>query len=127
MGRKPTVNLSIPPHMRARVQRSGKTYFYFDTGARPRKEISLGSDFILALDKYAELNTVVIPEKGTLFSDVIAKYETDALPKLAANTRKMYRSDIKRVQAASDLLGHDSVKTTQRHYLRRGKIVAPTK
>jgi integrase len=30
-------------------------------------------------------------------------------------------------QAASDLLGHDSVKTTQKHYLRRGKIVGPVK
>lgn len=30
-------------------------------------------------------------------------------------------------QAASDLLGHDSVKTTRRHYLRRGKIVVPTR
>jgi integrase len=30
-------------------------------------------------------------------------------------------------EAARDLLGHESVKTTQSHYLRRGKIVAPTK
>jgi integrase len=36
-------------------------------------------------------------------------------------------SDDRGDQAASDLLGHDSVKTTQRHYLRRGKIAAPTK
>lgn len=36
-------------------------------------------------------------------------------------------SDDRGDQAASDLLGHDSVKTTQRHYLRRGKIVTPTK
>lgn len=36
-------------------------------------------------------------------------------------------SDGRGDQAASDLLGHDSVKTTQRHYLRRGKIVTPTK
>jgi integrase len=36
-------------------------------------------------------------------------------------------SDKRGDQAASDLLGHDSVKTTQRHYLRRGKIVTPTK
>ena len=36
-------------------------------------------------------------------------------------------SDDRGDQAASDLLGHDSVKTTQRHSLRRGKIVAPTK
>jgi len=30
-------------------------------------------------------------------------------------------------QAASDLLGHDSIKTTRKHYLRRGKIVGPVK
>lgn len=36
-------------------------------------------------------------------------------------------SDDRGEQAASDLLGHDSVRTTQRHYLRRGKIVSPTK
>ena len=36
-------------------------------------------------------------------------------------------SDQRGDQAASDLLGHDSMKTTQRHYLRRGKIVTPTK
>ena len=36
-------------------------------------------------------------------------------------------SDVRGDQAASDLLGHENVKTTQRHYLRRGKIVSPTK
>jgi integrase len=30
-------------------------------------------------------------------------------------------------QAASELLGHESTKTTRRHYLRRGKKVMPTK
>jgi len=30
-------------------------------------------------------------------------------------------------EAARDLLGHASVRTTQRHYLRRRKIVTPTK
>jgi integrase len=30
-------------------------------------------------------------------------------------------------QAAADLLGHDNVTTTKRHYLRRGKIVKPSK
>lgn len=98
--------------MRARVQRSGKTYFYFDTGARPRKEIPLGSDFILALGKYAQLNTVEMPVNGTAFSDVIAKYETDALPKLAPNTRKMYRSDIKHVQAFFSTAPLDEIRPT---------------
>ncbi|MFZ6780410.1 tyrosine-type recombinase/integrase [Undibacterium sp. Ji83W] len=36
-------------------------------------------------------------------------------------------SDLRGEQAASDLLGHGNVKTTQRHYLRRGKIVGSTK
>jgi integrase len=36
-------------------------------------------------------------------------------------------SDERGEQAASNLLGHESVKTTQRHYLRRGRIVPPTK
>jgi len=36
-------------------------------------------------------------------------------------------SDLRGEQAASDLLGHDNVRTTQRHYLRRGKRVDPTK
>ena len=36
-------------------------------------------------------------------------------------------SDERGEQAASDLLGHESVRTTQRHYLRRGKIVTPTR
>ncbi|MEM4987658.1 tyrosine-type recombinase/integrase [Collimonas sp. H4R21] len=36
-------------------------------------------------------------------------------------------SDNRGDQAASDLLGHDNIKTTQRHYFRRGKIVEPTK
>ncbi|BBE09484.1 phage-related integrase [Mycoavidus cysteinexigens] len=30
-------------------------------------------------------------------------------------------------QAAADLLGHIDVRTTKRHYLRRGKKVAPTR
>lgn len=61
-----------------------------------------------------------------------------AHPAMADNIRKFHfydlrakaaddTSDLRGDQAASDLLGHDSVKTTQRHYLRRGKIVGPTK
>ena len=36
-------------------------------------------------------------------------------------------SDERGEQVASDLLGHDSVKTTLRHYLRRSKIIESTK
>lgn len=55
MGRKPSTNLNLPPMMRAR-HRLGKTYYYYDTGARPRVEISLGSDYTLAVQECGEVN-----------------------------------------------------------------------
>lgn len=99
MGRKNTRNLNMPPHMHPRTQRSGKVYYYMHTTDTPRKEIALGSDFILALRKYADLNATDAPKGGASFSDVMMKYQAEAVPKLAANTIKMYRSDIKHVSA----------------------------
>ncbi len=95
MGRKPTIHLNMPPGMRPRKQRSGKVYFYLDTGDKPRKEIPLGGDFILALQKYAELNLVDAPVVCASFGDLEKKYACAALPALAASTARMYRSDIK--------------------------------
>ena len=99
MGRKNTRNLNMPPHMHPRTQRSGKVYYYMYTNDKPRKEIALGSDFILALRKYADLNVADAPKESARFSDVITKYQVEAVPKLAPNTIKMYRSDIKHVGA----------------------------
>lgn len=59
-------------------------------------------------------------------------------PELADQIRRMWftklRSkaaddvaDTRGEQAASDLLGHDDVRTTRRHYLNRGKRVGPTR
>jgi len=99
VGRKNTRNLNMPPHMHPRTQRSGKVYYYMHTSDTPRKEIALGSDFILALRKYADLNVTDAPKGGASFSDVMMKYQVEAVQKLAANTIKMYRSDIKHVSA----------------------------
>jgi integrase len=95
MGRKNTRNLNMPPHMHPRVQRSGKVYYYMYTKDKPRKEVALGDDFILALKKYAELNVVVAPYAGATFGDVQKKYAVDELPKLAKSSARMYQSDIK--------------------------------
>lgn len=56
MGRKSTVNLNLPPHMRARSRHGGKTYYYYDTGEKPRREIPLGSDYIEAVRKWSDLH-----------------------------------------------------------------------
>jgi hypothetical protein len=98
MGRKNTRNLNMPSHMHPRTQRSGKVYYMY-TGDKPRKEIGLGSDFILALRKYADLNVADAPKLTLRFSDVITKYQVEAVPKMAPNTINMYRSDIKHVSA----------------------------
>jgi len=98
MGRKPTVNLTLPPGMRKRV-RGRHIYYFYDKGGKPRQEVSLGADYIIALRKYADLHQQEVPKREILFSDVIKKYRTDALPKLAASTIRIQQSDIKHVEA----------------------------
>lgn len=99
MGRVPTKNLALPPHMRKRV-RGARVYYFFDTGERPRREISLGSDFILALGKYAKLAVVAGPIANVTFGDAIRRYMAEEFPDLAKNTQHTYASDVKHVLAA---------------------------
>lgn len=56
------------------------------TNDKPRKEIALGSDFILALRKDADLNVSDASKEAALFSAVITKCQAEAVPKLAPNT-----------------------------------------
>ena len=75
MGRTSTRNQNLPIGMRAR-HRSDKTYYYLDLGGKPRKEISLGNDYILAVKKWTELKQSS-PPKGAkpTFKSVWDKYE----------------------------------------------------
>lgn len=75
-----------------------------------RKEIPLGSDFILALRQYADLNVVDAPQWGATFSDAQNKYMTDAVPKLANSTARMYASDIKHLLASFQDAPLDQIK-----------------
>jgi integrase len=98
MGRKSTKHMNLPKHMRKRVQRSGRVYYYFDTGAKPRKEIPLGDDYFMALRRYAELNQIEKTAEPT-FGDVIVKYVAEVLPTLATSTQATHKSDMKHLQA----------------------------
>lgn len=88
MGRIPTRNKNLPAGMRAR-HRGAKTYYYLDTGTKPRKEIPLGSDYTLAVKKWAELtvnrNTSAAP---VTFRYVAERYQREVLPKKALSTQK---------------------------------------
>lgn len=82
MGRKPTKNLNLPSGMRVRQRRYG-TYYYFDAGVigGKRKEIPLGSDYVAAVKKWAEL-TASESKAGQLitFRHVAERYVREVLP-----------------------------------------------
>lgn len=85
MGRTPTANINLPKHMRARAKPGG-TYYYYDTGGKPRREIPLGNNYIDAVKKWAELegkNTKPL----IYFKDVADRYLRDVIPLKAARTQ----------------------------------------
>lgn len=88
MGRKPSRNTNLPPGMRARHRKAG-TYYYLDTGAKPRKEIPLGSDYVLAVQKWAELTVSATPRSDLITFRYAAEcYQRDVLPTKALRTQR---------------------------------------
>lgn len=74
MGRKASKSLNLPPRMRARIQRSGKVYYYYDTGSKPRHEIPLGDDYVIAVQEWAKLHQAQ-PTASMTVGWLIAKYK----------------------------------------------------
>lgn len=98
MGRRPTVNINLPPRMRARPQKSGRVYYYYDAGGRPRREIPLGPDYTLAVRKWAELHRddappAAVPTLKTAWN----KYAQAVLPAKSASTQRDYLKSIRHV------------------------------
>jgi site-specific recombinase XerC len=85
---------------RARVQKSGKTYYYFDTGGKPRREIPLGPDYVLAVRKWADLTSELHKgEAVSTFLELADRYEREVLPTKAKSTQATQRGDIKMLRA----------------------------
>lgn len=98
MGRKPTKNLNLPRGMRKRKQRSGKVYYYLDTGAFPRIEISLGADYTLAVKKWAELTASVAPTGALItFRYVAERYQKEIFPTKGIATQGMNLREFKQL------------------------------
>ena len=88
MGRKPTKNLNLPPRMRARVRR-GVTYYYYDAGGKPRKEIPLGRDYTDAVRQWAALEgDQQKPSQLITFKDASDRYLREIMPTKAERTQK---------------------------------------
>lgn len=88
MGRRPTVNSNLPPRMRAR-HRPGVTYYYYDAGGKPRREIALGTDYAAAVRKWAELEADKPEVAHALIhvKHVWDKYMLEVLPGKAKRTQ----------------------------------------
>lgn len=88
MGRAPTRNKNLPAGIRAWHRKSG-TYYYLDAGAKPRKEIPLGADYVMAVQKWAEFTVANLPRGGKItFRYVAEHYIRDVIPTKAPRTQK---------------------------------------
>jgi len=88
MGRKPSRNKNLPVGMRARHRPTG-TYYYLDTGEKPRKEIPLGKDYVVAVQKWAELTSAAKPVGDLItFRYAAERYMRDVVPSKAYATQK---------------------------------------
>lgn len=89
MGRKPSKNLNLPKGMRSRT-RWKTTFYYLDTGGKPRKEIPLGSDLAMAVKKWAELQIDSAPQHQNIitFRYVAERYVREVVPTKSPATQK---------------------------------------
>jgi hypothetical protein len=94
MGRTNSTNENLPQYMRKRVRKYG-TYYFLDTGAKPRTEIPLGKDYFAALRKYAEIMDSSASVKLHTFGDAINRYRLQELPNKAENTIRVMTTDLK--------------------------------
>lgn len=87
MGRTATRNHHLPRGMRAR-HRGEKTYYFLDTGEKPRREIPLGQEYTVAVQKWAEL-TLSKSRTGLItFRHVAERYTREELTKKSHASQK---------------------------------------
>lgn len=75
---------------RLRARRRGTTtYYFYDAGGKPRREIPLGTNYVEAVRKWAELegDRTTAPEEVT-FAHVVERYIREALPSKAPRTQR---------------------------------------
>ncbi|WP_198314449.1 tyrosine-type recombinase/integrase [Chitinibacter sp. GC72] len=74
--------------MRAR-HRGEKVWYYYDAGGKPRREVPLGDDYVIAVLKWAELEKAERTEVIVItFRHAAERYIRDVLPEKAPRTQK---------------------------------------
>lgn len=90
MGRKPSKPGAVP-RFRPRKQKSGRVCYYYDHGIGPdgkRREEALGSDYGLAIKRWAEIERQASPPPQAVitFAWVAERYMAEVAPNKAART-----------------------------------------
>lgn len=88
MGRRPQRPDAVP---RLRVRRKGKkVFYYYDHGGKPRHEEPLGSDYGLAIKRWAEIERAGAekPAEVLTFRYVADRYRAEVVPTKAPATQK---------------------------------------
>lgn len=97
MGRRPSKPGAVA-RLRARKKSSGKVFYYYDTGGKPRKEIPLGSDYGLAIMKYAELErdrtADNLAQEVITFGYVADRYMVEVVPGKATASQHKNRQQM---------------------------------
>jgi integrase len=95
MGRRSSRANAIP-RLRVRVKPSGKTFYYYDHGGTPRREEPLGSDYGLAVKRWAELEREGVErvQEVITFAYVANRYLAEVVPTKAPRTQKDNRSEL---------------------------------
>ncbi|AHX12906.1 integrase [Dyella jiangningensis] len=88
MGRRPTRPDAVP-RLRARVK-GKKTFYYYDHGGKPRREEPLGSDYGLAIMRWAQLERegTEKPAAVVTLRYVADRYRAEVMPTKAPATQK---------------------------------------
>lgn len=90
MGRKRSKNLNLPERMRARTK-NGTTYYSYDLGGRPRKELPLGTDYVLAVQKWAEHHEAEPTVRITVAWAICQYLASPQFDEVSLGTQKDYR------------------------------------
>lgn len=102
MGRQPTRNRHLPVGMRAR-HRGDVTYYFLDTGAKPRKEIPLGKEYVAAVQKWAELTSSGRPAGAIVtFRHVAERYTREVIPTKGEATQEINLRELKNLYRIFD-------------------------
>lgn len=99
MGRRPSTPNAIP---RLRLRKRGNTtYYLYDHGGKPRKEESLGTDYGLAIKRWAELEreSAEKPKEVITFDYVATRYMAVVVPTKAARTQRDNVKEMRQLKA----------------------------